>query len=168
MIKHRNAADDRSVDRHNVASPYQQTIARFDKIQINLFKCIVALSDSCSWRSGQESRHFAASAALREALEVLPAGIHQRDHGRGQIFPEHQGGGHRQRCDDVEAYIATAQAGDDLDDQHQEHRPGASSPDPSRPRALSDCCKSKPSANPTAGNAIKKGRRRKSDGAFIL
>jgi hypothetical protein len=51
------------------------------------------------------------------------------------VFAERQRGGHRQRRDDIQADIAAAQACDDLNDQHQQHRPGAGGPDPSGPRA---------------------------------
>ena len=47
-----------------------------------------ALADGCPWCARQKRRHFATGAALREALKVLSAGIHQCDDGCGQIFPE--------------------------------------------------------------------------------
>jgi hypothetical protein len=50
---------------------------------------------------------------------------------------------HRQCCDDVEADVAAAQAGDDLGNQYHKHQPRAGSPDESRPRAVPDCSKSK-------------------------
>ena len=47
--------------------------------------------------------HFSARAAFREALQVLPAGIHQSDDDRGEFLPEHDCRGHGQRCDDIES-----------------------------------------------------------------
>ena len=119
LIEDRKTAVQRPVDRNDVASSYQKTIARCDHVKIDLLKRIVAVPDRSSWRAGQKRSHFPSRMTLGEALEILSAGIHQRDNRSGQLFAEHQRGGHRQRRNDVETDIAAAQTCDDLNDQHQ-------------------------------------------------
>jgi len=77
----------------------------------------------------QQGGHLAAGRPLGEALQVLPAGIHQGDDGRGEFLPDHQRRRHRQRRDDVEAEVAAPQTGHNLGDQRQQHRDGYRRPD---------------------------------------
>jgi hypothetical protein len=44
----------------------------------------------------------------------------------GEGFPEDEGHGHRKRGDDIEPDIAVAQRGDDLREQGEQNRKGAS------------------------------------------
>ena len=65
------------------------------------------------------SRRARRSAKLSR---ILAAGIHQRDDGGRQLLAESEGGGHRERRDDIEPDVAAPQAGDDLDHQRRQHR----------------------------------------------
>ena len=143
LIEHRKAAADGTVNRNDVSSSHQEAIARFDRVQINLLERAVAVADRGAWRARQERRHFAARMTLGETLEILAAGIHQRDDRGGQVLAEYQSGRHRQCCNDIEADIAATQTRDDLNDQHNQHRRRAGGPDPPGPRAAPDRQKDK-------------------------
>ena len=55
------------------------------------------------------------------------------DHGGSQFLAEDEGGGHRERRDDVEPKVPAAQAGDDLSNQCRQHGQGGNGPDRSGP-----------------------------------
>ena len=94
------------------------------------------MSDCGSRHSCEKGCHLAARVTLGEALEVLASRIHQGHDNRRQLFSEHQRGGHRQRCDDIKAYLPAAEFEDNLDQERQQHRDGKGTPDPRRPFLL--------------------------------
>ena len=82
--------------------------------------------------AAEQSGHLAPRAALREVLEQLPAGVHQRDHDPGQRLADRKRAGHRQRGDDVEADAALLELGDDFEQQRRKDQKGSPAPDPGR------------------------------------
>ena len=110
LVEHGDAFHDRSVDRHHVAFADHQPIARLDRLQVDLFEPAVPVSDGAARHAGEQRGHLAAGATLGKALEILPAGIHQRDHGGGEVFGKDQSRQHRERGDDIQAHVAAAQA----------------------------------------------------------
>ena len=132
LVEHREPFGDRAVDRHHVALAHHQPVAGLDRRERNLFQRAIAVAHGAAGHAGEQRGHLAAGATLGEALQVLPAGIHQGDHGGGEIFAECERRDHRQRGDDIRADIATAQADDDLDQEDGEHRERGDRPDRSR------------------------------------
>ena len=108
LVEHRNAFHDRSVDRHHIALANDQAIARLDRLQRDFFEPAVPKSHRAPRHTGEERRHLPAGATLGEALEILPSGIHHRDHGGGEVFGEEKRRKHRECGDDVQAHVAAA------------------------------------------------------------
>ena len=119
---------DRPVDRDHIALADDEAIARLDRLQCHLFQPAVPVAQGTARLAGEQRRHLAACAALGKALEILPAGIHHRDHDGGEVFGKHQGRQHRKCGDDVQAHIAAAQADDDLDQEDNQNRNGSHGP----------------------------------------
>jgi hypothetical protein len=122
-------------NRHHVALPHQQPVARHDQIERDLVQPAVPVPHGGARHPRQQGGHLAPGRPLGIALQVLPAGIHQRHDGGGEGLADQQRPGHRQRGDDVEAEVAAAQAGDDLRQERQQHRHGDGRPDRRRPGA---------------------------------
>ena len=128
LVEHGGAVRDRAIDRHHVAFADHETIARLDRLQRNLLQPAVALSKGSTRHAGQQRRHLTAGATLGEALEILPARIHHRDDGRGQVFRKHKSREHGERGDDVQTHIAATQSGDDLGHEDDKSRRRGRSP----------------------------------------
>ena len=95
----------------------------------DLLKPAVPMAEGCPRHARQKRRHLAVGAALGEALQVLPAGIHQGHDDGGKVLPEHERAGHGEGGNDVEADIPAPQAGNDLDEQGAQDRNGRRGPD---------------------------------------
>ena len=111
-----------AIDRDHVAFADHQPVARLDRLQVDLFELAVSVPDGAARDAGEQRGHLAAGATLGKAFEILPAGIHQGDHGGGEVFGKNQGRQHRKRGDDIQADIAAAQADDDLGQEDDEDR----------------------------------------------
>ena len=133
LVEHGGAVHDRAIDRHDVAFADNETIARLDRLQRNLLQPAVPLSKGSTRHAGQQGRHLTAGATLGKALEILPARIHHRDDGRGQVFRKQKGREHGERGDDVQTHIAATQADDDLDHEDDKNRSRGRSPYRARP-----------------------------------
>ena len=129
QVQQGHAPGHRAIDRHHVAAPDQEAVAGTHIIQRDLFQPAIAVAHHLARHPRQQRRHLGPGATLGEGFQRLPAGIHQRDHGRRQHFAEQQRGDHRQRRDDIQPEVAPPQRGDDLDDQHRQHRDRGAHPD---------------------------------------
>ena len=118
---------------------------------------MVAVAHGGARHPGEQRGHVAAGALLGEAFQVLAAGIHQRDDGRGERLPDQKGGGHRQRGDDVEADIAAPQAGRDLGQEGEQDGDSGDGPDRIRPGAEPGERRHQPSREPERGEAGEEG-----------
>ncbi len=94
------------VDRHHVALPDQQPVARRDPVEFHLLEPAVAVPPRRPRHPRQKRVHLAARPALGEAFKEGAAGIHHRDDGGRQHLAEGQRRRHRQRRDDVEPDLA--------------------------------------------------------------
>ncbi len=135
LVEYRYAFDHAAVHRHHVTLTDQQPVARHDEIERYLLKPAVSMPHGGARHPRQQGGHLSPGCPLGIALQVLPAGIHQRHDGGGEVLADQQRPRHRQRGDDIEPEIAAAQAGDDLRQEHQQHRHGDRGPDCRRPDA---------------------------------
>jgi hypothetical protein len=133
LVENGQAFRDLAVNGDHVALADHQPVARLDHVEVDLFQLTVAVPDGAARNARQQRRHLVPGAALGEALEVLAAGIHERDDRRRKVFGKQQRREHRQRCNDVEADIAAPQADDDFDREQRQHRDSRNGPDRAGP-----------------------------------
>jgi hypothetical protein len=165
LIENGDPFHDRSVDRNHVALSHHYTIPRLDRVEVDLLEPAVTISDGAARHAGEQRGHLAAGAAFGETLEILPAGIHHRDHRGGEVFAEDQGREHRQRRNEVQAHIAVTQADDDLDQEGDENRSRGRGPYRPSPMLPSGEVQSEAEKEPARGPCGDNGRRdfRRSD-----
>ena len=135
LVEHRHPFDHRAVDRHHVALADQQPVAGHNEIERDLLEPAVPVPHGAARHPRQQGGHLAPGGPLGIALQVLAAGIHQGDDGRGQALADQERPAHREGGDDVEPEVAAAQAGDDLRQQRQQDRDSDRGPDRRRPGA---------------------------------
>ena len=109
--------------------PNEQAITGHNQFEADFFELPVSMPHGGPGHPVKKRRHFPACAALRKALEILAARIHQGNNDRGKLLSEGDCGGHRERGNDIEAYLAASKARDDLDKEHEQHRDGECRPD---------------------------------------
>ena len=149
LVEDRHAVHDGAVDRDHVALPDEQPVARFDRVELDLFQPAVAVAHGRARHAGKQRGHVAAGAPLGKTLQILPARIHQRDDDGREMFAEDQRRQHRKRRDDIEADIAPPQADDDLVKENQQDRYRGGGPDPGEtsgpsPKARPQCRRPSP------------------------
>lgn len=82
---------------------------------------MVAISHGGKSDATEKRRHFAACPSFGKGFKQLAARIHQRHDIACEGFTENEGRRHRQRRNDIEPDIATAQRGDDLREQCEQN-----------------------------------------------
>ena len=88
LVEHRHALGHGAVHRHHVALAHQQPVAGQNQVERHLLQPAVAVPHRRARHPRQQGRHFAARRPLGEALQVLAAGIHQGDDGRGELLAD--------------------------------------------------------------------------------
>jgi hypothetical protein len=88
LVENGDPFHDRSVDRNHVTLSHDHTIPRLDRVEVDLLEPTVTISDGAARHAGEQRGHLTAGAAFCETLEILPAGIHHRDHCGGEVFAE--------------------------------------------------------------------------------
>ena len=129
LVKDSDPFGDKPVDWNDVALPDEQAIPGFDGVEPDLLKPTVPMAEGCPRHASQERRHRTVGAALGEALQVLPTGVHQGHDDGGKVLPKHERADHGEGGNDVEAYIPAPQAGNDLNEQGAQDRNGRRAPD---------------------------------------
>ena len=122
FIKDGGTARQRTVRGEDIPLPHEQAIAGKQRLHGDLVEAAVAIAHGRPRRSCEQCCHLTPRAPLGKGLEILSAGIHQRDHGRRKTLAEDQCRGHRQRGDDIEADVTAPEARCDLDDQYDQDR----------------------------------------------
>jgi hypothetical protein len=138
LIENGQPFDNCPVDRDHVPFADDEAIARFDRVQTDLFKPAVFVAHRATRYAGEKSRHFTACTTLGEALEVLSARVHQRDHDGGEVFGKDERSEHRERGHDVQPHVAAAQTENDLHHESDQDRDSSRGPNRTCPRRLSE------------------------------
>ena len=119
-----------AIHRHDVALADQQPVTGADRIDRHLLEVIVVVAQRGLWNSRQQRLHVGPRPVGGIILEQLATGIHQRNNARRQRFAEQQCRGDRQPRHNVEPHLACNERGDDIVEQHRQHRAGGQPPDP--------------------------------------
>ena len=132
LVHHGDVVDDGTVDGDDIALADEKPVARRHDVEGDLLQPGGTVAHGGAGHARKQRGHLPAGVTLGEILEVLAAGVHQRNHRRGEVFAEGDRSRHRQGGDDVEADVAAPEADDDLDQQEGEDRERRSGPNPAR------------------------------------
>ena len=118
LVENCAARLDDAVDRHDIALADQQPVARRDLADRDALELRTGVAKCGLRRARKERGHLVPGAASGNALQELPAGIHQADNIPGQRNAECQRCAHGQRGDDVQPDLPMAQRDDDFEFEH--------------------------------------------------